>query len=176
MWRKGKIEIVPKDLPPFIDYHMEASAQTKGRTYRYFTGKPLYSFGFGLSYTHFQYSNLVNNAKPSAIEDLVVSADIQNAGDREGDEVVQMYVKVPSGNPTQPLRSLKAFSRIHLQAGEKKTVSFTITPTQLSSVLASGKKSLLPGAYSFSVGGQQPDNFSQAKENVLLGSFEVSAE
>jgi beta-glucosidase len=105
-----------EQLPPFTDYAM------KGRTYRYFTGEPLYPFGFGLSYSTFEYSGLVARRTASGAE---VRATVRNTSSREGDEVVQLYV---GGGPEEgaPLRSLRGFQRIHLRAGESREVRFTL--------------------------------------------------
>src|SRR4026208_587010 len=84
-------------LPPFTDYSME------GRTYRYFKGEPLYPFGYGLSYTRFDYSNLRFQSKTvKAGESMKVSVDVTNAGDREGEEVVQLYLTDPVASAPAP--------------------------------------------------------------------------
>src|SRR5205814_1827046 len=95
-------------LPAFTDYSM------KGRTYRYFTGKPEYPFGYGLSYTRFRYA-APTVARSDA--DRIVSVRVTNSGAQQGDEVAQLYVTPPQG-PGVPRRSLKGFERIHLAAGE----------------------------------------------------------
>jgi beta-glucosidase len=122
-------------LPEFTDYSM------KGHTYRYFKGDPLFSFGYGLSYSNFQYSNL--HTKRSA-DGASIQATVKNTSGRDGDEVVQLYVTDPSA---QEIRNLEGIKRIHLRAGESRTVSFT-----LGSDVAS--KSNLR----ISVGGGQPLN------------------
>lgn len=108
-----------KDLPPFDDYNMSPDSLGQGRTYRYFKGSPLYPFGFGLSYTQFKYSNLRVN-KDTVVHDdtLHVSFSIKNAGELDGDEVVQLYVKSLSSEKPQPIKSLKAFRRIHIDKGD----------------------------------------------------------
>src|SRR5436305_4869877 len=109
------------ELPAFTDYAM------KGRTYRYFTGKTEYAFGYGLSYTHFRYSAPTVSRSGA---DRVVSVRVANSGQRSGGEVVQLYVTPPPGGGV-PLRSLKGFERILLAAGETRTVSFHLTPRDL---------------------------------------------
>jgi beta-glucosidase len=106
------------DLPDFTDYSM------KNRTYRYFTGKPLYAFGHGLSYTQFASINL--HVAPAAEGALRVTLDVTNTGSRDGDHVVQLYATPPASSQPQEIRALCGFTRVHLQAGEKKTVTLTV--------------------------------------------------
>jgi beta-glucosidase len=108
------------DLPDFKDYRMA------GRTYRYFAGKPLYAFGHGLSYTKFDYANL--RVAPAANGALAVTVDVTNAGDREGDEVVQLYATPPAARERE---ALCGFNRVHLVKGETKTVTFAVPATAL---------------------------------------------
>ena len=111
-----------KDLPAFVDYSM------RGRTYRYFTGTPLYPFGYGLSYTRFSYSKpSVSGVDLAAGQSLTVGAEVKNSGSREGDEVAQVYL-VPPQAPNNPRRALVGFERVHLQPGETRRVSFELTP------------------------------------------------
>jgi beta-glucosidase len=139
------------DLPPFTDYHMQ------GRTYRYFKGEPLYPFGFGLSYTKFSYDKLkLSTAKVKAGEGLQVSADVQNVGSRDGDEVVQLYLSHLGASVPVPIRSLAGITRVRLKSGERQTVSFTITPEQLSVIDDRGKRLIEPGTFQLSLGGKQP--------------------
>ena len=92
----------------------------------------LYPFGHGLSYTTFTYSDLEVADTVKAGDDLVVNVTVTNTGDRAGDEIVQLYLKDQSASVTRPLRTLQAFSRISLAAGESKTVSLTLTAKQRS--------------------------------------------
>ncbi|MBD8871332.1 glycoside hydrolase family 3 protein [Rhodanobacter sp. DHB23] len=112
-------------LPAFDDYHME------GRTYRYFRGVPLYPFGFGLSYTHFTYSDLhLTRQRLGADESLTATVTVTNGGARDGDEVVQLYLR-GLGTPHQrATRDLRGFTRIHLKAGASQQVRFTVTPSR----------------------------------------------
>ena len=137
-------------LPPFDDYSMQ------GRTYRYFKGEPLYPFGYGLSYTKFDYSNLrVESKTVKAGEPVKVSVDVTNAGDREGDEVVQLYLTDTSASAPVPIRTLVGFDRISLRPREKRSVTFTITPRQMSLIDEAGKRVIEPGEFLVSAGGGQ---------------------
>jgi beta-glucosidase len=159
-------------LPPFENYSMD------GRTYRYFKGDPLYPFGYGLSYTRFKYDNLKLSAtKVKAGEGLTVSAEVQNTGDREGDEVVQVYVTHVAASVPVPIRSLAGVSRVTLRPGEKQTVSFTITPEQLSIIDDGGRRVVEPGEFLITVGGKQPGFRGHADAQttgVVSGRFSVT--
>jgi beta-glucosidase len=137
-------------LPPFADYAM------KGRTYRYFTGAPLYPFGHGLSYTRFRYTNLRIPSTASAGTPVEVTVDVQNAGETAGDEVVQVYLTALDAGADAPGRALKAFARVALASGEKKTVKFTLAPRDFSFVHADGNRVVQPGRFTVAIGGKQP--------------------
>jgi beta-glucosidase len=137
------------DLPAFSDYRM------RGRTYRYFRGEPLYPFGYGLSYTKFAYRQLKVPAAIAAGEALTLSVEVENTGERAGDEVVEVYAAAAGGAET-PVRSLAGIERIALAAGERKTVSFTLKPEQLANYSADGKLIARPGEWTISAGGKQP--------------------
>jgi len=134
-------------LPPFTDYSM------KGRTYRYFTGEPLFPFGFGLSYTTFAYRNLSVPREVKPGDTVPVSVEVRNTGPRAGEEVVQLYLSSAGGNQ---IRSLQGFRRIALGPGETKTVRFSLAPRQLSTVQSDGRYVVEPGAFTVFVGGKQP--------------------
>jgi len=112
-----------EDLPDFKDYAMA------GRTYRYFAGKPLYAFGHGLSYTKFDYTHL--RVMPAANGALAVTVDVTNTGARDGDEVVQLYATPPAASHPREHRALCGFDRVHLKAGETRTISVTVPATAL---------------------------------------------
>jgi beta-glucosidase len=115
-------------LPPMMDYNIR-----HGRTYMYFKGKPLYRFGFGLSYTTFHYSNLTISApKLDKKDTLTVSVDVKNTGSRTGDEVVQLYVKHLKSKVERPLEELKGFKRITLKPGETQTVKIVLPASSLA--------------------------------------------
>jgi beta-glucosidase len=140
-------------LPPFTDYSMQ------NRTYRYFKGDPLYPFGYGLSYTKFNYGKLkLAKQGVNAGEPLQVSVDVTNAGEREGDEVVQLYLTDVAASVPVPIRTLIGFERISLQRGEKRTVTFTITPRQMSLINDGGKRVIEPGAFLVSAGPGKPSS------------------
>ena len=140
-----------RDLPPFTSYQM------KGRTYRYFKGVPLYAFGHGLSYTHFAYANAqASSTTLDAGQNLTVSVDVRNSGDRAGDEVAQAYLSFPASDTLAPQRTLVGIERVHLAAGESRRVSFTLDPRRLSSVDATGKRAVEAGEYKLFLGGGQP--------------------
>jgi len=151
-------------LPPFEDYSMA------DRTYRYFTGKPLYGFGFGLSYSEFQYANLrLSSASLTAGEPASLEVDVKNAGSRAGDEVVQVYLTQPKAALT-PLRTLAGFQRVHVEAGATAHVRVQIDPRTLGQVDEKGERVIVPGTYTVAVGGAQPDEFPGA----VTASFEVT--
>ena len=140
-----------EDLPPFEDYDMQ------GHTYRYFRGEPVYAFGHGLSYTTFGYGNLrlsAGSLRPG--EALTVTVDVRNTGQREGDEVVQLYLSDVEASVPVPIRQLVGFKRMHLQPGETETVSFTIEPEQFTVIDDAGQRVVEPGRFRLSVGGRQP--------------------
>ncbi|MBF8295532.1 MAG: glucan 1,4-alpha-glucosidase [Bacteroidetes bacterium] len=157
-------------IPPFSDYTME------GKTYRYFRGEPLFPFGHGLSYTTFTYSNLRIPSSVRTGEHIAVAVDVANSGKRHGEEVVQLYVSDLEASAPVPIRSLQGFQRVQLKAGEKKTVSFTLTPRQISLIDAESKRVLEPGSFELSVGGKQPGSRGTADAlttGVVSGRFQV---
>ncbi len=157
-------------LPDFLDYNME------GRTYRFFKGEPLYSFGYGLSYTKFHYSNLqLSSNKVKTDENISVSVDVENIGKISGDEVVEVYVSNKTASIRVPIRELQGFKRISLNSGEKKIVTFTLTPTQFSIINEDGKRLVEPGNFGISVGGCQP-GYSEDGKNIVEGDFVVVGE
>lgn len=150
-------------LPSFEDYSM------RGRTYRYFAGKPLYGFGFGLSYTSFAYSNLKLPSRVKAGEPVTVEGDVKNTGAAAGDEVVELYLTQPKAFET-PLRVLAGFQRVHLAPGASAHVTLTIDPRSLGQVDRAGNRVILPGAYRVSLGGAQPGETT----SVQTGEFNVT--
>jgi beta-glucosidase len=152
-----------EQLPSFEDYAM------KGRTYRYFEGKPLYPFGYGLSYTKFSYRGLRLPKKAIKAGDLLTAeVTVTNTGGREGDEVVQLYISFPNV-PGAPLRALRGFKRVHLKQGESQKVSLELKDRDLSMVSEAGDPIISEGKYSVSIGGGQPNTDAPA----VAGTFEV---
>jgi beta-glucosidase len=115
-------------LPAMMDYNIR-----DGRTYMYFKGKPLYPFGYGLSYTTFEYSNLKTSSEQlSAGGEITVSVDVRNSGSRAGDEVVQMYVSHDGSKIERPIEELKGFQRVRLEPGKKTTVRLRLKSSDLA--------------------------------------------
>lgn len=141
-----------EDLPAFEDYSMA------NHTYRYFNGEVRYPFGYGLSYTTFAYQPLSNASTVKTSENIQVTTTVMNTGQRDGDEVVQLYVIHPqNGNTRVPLHSLKGFKRIHLAKGESQAVTFTLTPEDLALVDDKGNLVENEGSVKLYIGGGQPD-------------------
>ena len=150
-----------EQLPEFEDYAM------KNRTYRYFTGEPLYRFGYGLSYSKFEYSSLkLSSAELPAGDPLSVEVDVKNASPRPGDEVVELYVNFPQ-LPGTPLRALRGMTRVHLDAGEQRHVKLTLQPRDLSYVNEAGDRIVGAGDYVITVGGGQPGTGAAQAETHL---------
>ncbi len=138
------------DLPDFKDYRMA------GRTYRYFDGRPLYPFGHGLSYTHFNYANL--RAAPAPGGTLAVTIEVTNAGARDGDEVVQLYATPPAASQPREHRALCGFSRVHLMHGETQTVTLVVPATALRRWSPATKDYLVPsGDWTIGAGASSAD-------------------
>ncbi len=152
-----------RQIPSFEQYSM------RGRTYRYFMDKPLYGFGFGLSYTSFAYSDLKVAPSAKAGEPVTVEGDVKNTGSVGGDEVVELYLAQPQAFET-PVRVLAGFERVHLGPGESAHVSLTIDPRSLGQVDRTGNRVIVPGEYAVSLGGAQP----QEAASVQTGKFEVT--
>jgi beta-glucosidase len=144
-------------VPPFTDYSM------KNRTYRYFEGKPLWGFGYGLSYSSFTYGPVKLSAETlQAGEPLTATVTVTNSGKVAGDEVLEAYLKTPQANG--PIHSLVGFDRVTLAPGASKEVTLKIDPRSLSSVDDQGNRSILAGKYTLSVGGAQPQETTAKSE------------
>jgi len=151
-------------LPHFEDYTM------KGRTYRYFEGKPLFPFGYGLSYTEFKYSALsLPSANVAAGDPVPAEVTVTNSGKLAGDEVVQLYLKFPDVKGA-PLKALRAFKRLHLEPGASQQVHFDLKGRDLNMVTDNGDPIIAAGQYTVSIGGGQPGTDAPA----VSGQFTVS--
>ena len=159
-------------LPAFDDYNM------KERTYRYFTGEPLYSFGYGLSFTRFSYGNLEVPAEIRAGDSARVSVEVSNVGASAGDEVVELYVKNLTSSATVPIHALAGFTRVHLGPGEVRSVEFVLKPRRFAIINSDDKFEVNPGKFRIAVGGVQPGvesptTGSLSKEMQLVGGRRV---
>jgi beta-glucosidase len=160
-----------EQLPAFEDYSMA------NRTYRYFTGDPLYPFGYGLSYTTFQYSNPQISSDPNSDDNTAtISAKVTNRGTMDGDEVAQLYL-THEGVAGTSLKELRGFQRIHLARGETLTVTFTLRERDLSIVDADGKRRIVPGTIKAWIGGGQPAaTGSNSVSNGVSTQFSITSE
>ena len=159
------------DLPDFADYSM------KDRTYRYFTGDVLYPFGAGQSYTTFAYGKpVLSKASLKAGGTVKVSVKVTNSGSRDGDDVVELYLTKPeNGGPAMsPRVSLDGFTRVHLAAGETKTVTLDLDARDLSQADANGNRRVLPGTYQVYVGGNQPGADATPAKLTVTGTAKVA--
>lgn len=139
------------DLPDFESYDMQR------RTYRYFNGKALYPFGYGLSYTNFAYASLqLPKVCRTTDKEVQVTVTVKNVGPMEGEEVVQLYVSHPDKKILVPLTALKGFKRVHLKAGEAQRLTFSISSEDLSCVDEHGIRKVWPGTVHIQLGGSSP--------------------
>jgi beta-glucosidase len=117
------------------------------------SNKPLYPFGYGLSYTTFLVDNLRYDHKPLAAGDhLALTVDVTNTGDRAGDEVVQLYVRLPQASVTRPVKELKGFQRLHLAAGERRSVRFVLQVNQCAYLDEAMQLVIEPGLLEIMIG------------------------
>jgi beta-glucosidase len=141
-------------LPPFADYAME------GRTYRYFRGQALYPFGYGQSYTRFEYSGLgLDKPAISTRDSVEVTLTVKNVGERDGDEVVQLYVRDPESKLRTPVRTLRGFERVALKRGEAQTVRFRLSPAKDFTHYDESKRAYAvePGEFEIQLGASSQD-------------------
>jgi beta-glucosidase len=126
---------------------------------------PLFPFGYGLSYTTFKYLNLrLNKSRITKMENLIVSVEVENTGRRAGDEIVQLYVRDLTASVTRPVKELKGFERISLNAGERKQVSFTLDPQSLGFYIREMKFVVEPGTFKIWVGKHSAEGLEAAFE------------
>lgn len=160
----GKLPVTfPKSLdqlPPYEDYAMT------NRTYRYMTDEPLYPFGFGLSYTTFQYSKpTISSKKIQAGDGLTCRVNVTNTGNVTADEVTQLYLKDLEASVAVPLYTLKGFQRVTLEPGQTKTVSFELRAEDIALVNELGQRVIEPGEFKVTMGGCSP-----GKRGLALGA------
>ncbi len=151
-------------LPAFDDYAMS------NRTYRYFKGEPLFGFGFGLSYSHFAYSNLkLSTASLKAGDTLTVNVDVANTGKLAGDEVAELYL-TPPHTALSPIQALAGFKRIAIPAGQTRHLTFTLDPRTLSQVDEKGERSVTAGEYALRIAGSQSSEQAARKTFSITGT------
>lgn len=156
-----------QDLEAFNNYSME------NRTYRYFKGKPLYGFGYGLSYTTFNYDQIGLPKNIRKGQPLSLSVRITNTGKMDGDEVAQLYVLNTNKSVKAAQKSLKGFQRVTLKAGESKVINFTLSPKDLSYTDLNGNAEQFKGKIELSIGGQQPDEINSTSGNSIKSSISI---
>ncbi len=153
-----------RTLPPMTEYDI-----SKGFTYMYLAGKPVYAFGRGLSYTTFEYSNLsISSATITSDASLQIKVNVRNSGNRPGDEVVQLYVHNNDNTVTQPKEQLQGFERVNLNPGETKIISFSLPAEQLAFWDTDKRAFVLnPGSFDVMVG-------SASDDIRVKGTFQVT--
>ncbi|MHA4806888.1 glycoside hydrolase family 3 C-terminal domain-containing protein [Flavitalea flava] len=158
------------DLPPFKNYAM------KGRTYRYFTGEPLYPFGYGLSFSSFRYSNLRMPQLLSCGDSLQVTVTITNTGNRDAGEVAELYLSHRDSSTITPLQTLVGFKRVMIKKGESKNIAFTVRPEQMSIIDNAYRRMILPGEVVLFAGGTLPDRSSLKENKVISGVIKLTGQ
>ena len=170
----GRLSItIPRhsgQLPDYYNYKPSKEywiSQRGENSYIDMSASPLYNFGYGLSYTSFEYSNLqITPEKIGPDGEVYVSADVKNTGKRDGKEVVQLYINDVVSSMSRPVKELKGFEKLSLAAGEKKTVKFRLGPEQLSFLNRNLERVVEPGMFEVMIG--------SSCENIhLKGTFEV---
>ena len=157
-------------LPVYYNYMPEKEEWIKngwGKAYADMPATPLWEFGFGLSYTKFEYSNLqINPTETGDYGEISISVDVKNTGDRRGKEVVQLYIRDLIASVTVPVKELKGFKKIMLEPGEQKTVDFKLNHDDLAFYNKIMELVVEPGTFAVMVG-------SSSEDIRLKGEFEV---
>lgn len=149
-------------LPDFEDYNMA------GHTYRFFNGEPLFPFGYGLSYTTFKYGKIQLKSSAQTGETVKITVPVTNTGSRNGEEVVQVYLK-KQGEADGPVKTLRAFKRVYIPAGKTVKVELELTPKQLEWWdSATNTMRTMPNTFDVMVGGSSKDCDLQKKTLKLL--------
>ncbi|EHQ27980.1 glycoside hydrolase family 3 C-terminal domain-containing protein [Mucilaginibacter paludis] len=156
-----------KDLPSFTDYSMD------NRTYRYFKGKPLYAFGYGLSYSKFEYAPLDAPLTLKAGEALTVHVKVTNKSKMDGEEVTELYLSHIGIKQKTAIRALKGFERTLIKAGETKDITFKLSSADLSITDLNGNLVKASGKIAISVGGSQPDKATALSKKTVTKTFEI---
>ncbi|EMS73572.1 glycoside hydrolase family 3 C-terminal domain-containing protein [Ruminiclostridium cellobioparum] len=160
-----------EELPDFCDYSM------RNRTYRYMENEALYPFGYGLSYSNFEYGELqIDRSKLNTGEEFSCRVTLKNTGKYEADEIVQLYLEDVEASVEVPRWQLSGIKRVHLLPGETTEVSFTVTPRQMALIDNDGGCILEPGRFNVYVSGCQPDRRSLelTGNKTARGSFELA--
>ena len=134
------------------------------------TKEPLYYFGYGLSYSNFEYTNLKMQQEVKAGEKVKISVDVKNTSTKDGDEIVQVYITDNQSSCPVPVRQLAAFKRISLKAGEAKTVELVINPEKMSLITDKNERMIEEGVFTVTVGGGQPVKSTQS---YLCSEFNI---
>ena len=158
------------DLPAFNSYEMNK------RTYRYFDEEVLYPFGYGLSYTSFDYNPIWVNARVDSKSVAEVEVEVKNTGKTDGDEVVQLYISHPDYGGRKPLYALKAFRKIHIGKGETKILKFELTPKELGIIDADGSLKVIPGKRKIILGGSSPSETKAPGIKLVEAEFEITGQ
>jgi beta-glucosidase len=156
-----------RDIPPQTEYDV-----TKGFTYLYFTGTPVFPFGHGLSYTQFRYGDLtLSSPRMAAGGEVEVRVTVTNTGDRAGDEVAQLYVRQVKSSVKRPLKELRGFQRVSLKPGEAKTVTFPLPAEKLAHYDV-GRRGFVvePGRFDILVGSSSADIRARGQVEVTAGT------
>lgn len=156
------------DLPAFNSYKM------KNRTYRYFDGEVLYPFGYGLSYTTFEYGAIKVMPQTDSKSGTQIEVEVKNIGKVDGDEVVQLYVSHPDYAGHKSLYSLKAFRKIHVKAGMSEKVIFDLEPEKLALIDADGLLKVIPGTKKIYIGGSSPSRTKARKLPIVEAEFQIT--
>lgn len=174
----GKLSIsVPRSSGqiPVYYYHKKSGGRSHWRgDYVDLSAKPLYPFGYGLSYTEFEYSNIQTDRKKVDIDGRVeISADIKNTGRHKGDEIIQLYINDGEASVTRPVKELKGFKRVTLEPGESRKVIFTLSPAQLGFYDREMKYVVEPGMINIMIGSSSDDIRLKAEFEIIGERTEI---